>query len=306
MRHESQVALARKIFGYIDTKSTARVDSVYYNEVAAYTSPERLALERAILFREYPLLIGLGCQIRNPGDVLTNDDTDVPILVVRAESGRLNAFINVCRHRGNKVVEGCGAGKRDLMCPYHGWTYDHDGQLVGVPDSESFAGMDRSGHGLVPLPLVEKYGVVWVVPKPGAPIEIDAHLAGLEEDLASYALETYHHYQTRTIRRKINWKMMTDTFLETYHFATLHQATVGPIFHPNLATYDPFGLNVRLVGVRKSIAAMRAQPEETWDLVPHSGIVNAIFPNTVLVIQGDHIETWQAYPAGNQVDECVM
>ena len=306
MRHETQVELAQRMFDYIDNKSTARVDSVFYNEVTAYTCPQRFAREKEILFREYPLLLGLSCQVRNPGDVLTNDDTGVPILVVRAQSGRLNAFMNVCRHRGGRVVEGCGTGKRDFMCPYHGWTYDHDGRLIAIPDAESFAGLDRSKHHLIPLPIVEKYGLIWVTPKPGATIDIDAHLGGLEQDLAGSGLDSYHHYQTRMIRRKINWKMMVDTFLETYHLSTLHRTTVGPIFYANLATYDPFGPNVRMAAPRKSITKLHDQPEQEWNLIPHITVVNVIFPNSVLVMQGDHIETWQAYPVGDRIDECVM
>ncbi|MGH7960576.1 MAG: aromatic ring-hydroxylating oxygenase subunit alpha, partial [Candidatus Binatia bacterium] len=306
MNHQTQVELTRRIFHYIDTKSTAQVDSVHYNDVTTYTCPQRLAREKEILFREYPLLLGLSCQLRNPGDVLTNDDTGIPILVVRAQSGKLNAFINVCRHRGGRVVEGCGSGKRDFMCPYHGWTYNHDGHVTTIPDAESFAGLDRSKHYLVPLPIVEKYGCIWVTPKPGATIDIDAHLSGFEQDIAAYNLDSYHHYQTRMIRRKLNWKMMADTFLETYHFATLHRNTLVPIFHGNIAPFDPFGLNGRMVGVRKSIAKLRDKPEAEWNLIPHTGIVNLIFPNSVLVIQGDHIETWHAYPVEDRVDECVM
>jgi nitrite reductase/ring-hydroxylating ferredoxin subunit len=306
MDQTTQVELTRRIFDYIDTKSTALVDSVRYNEVTAYTCPQRLAREKEIFFREYPLLLGLSCQLRNPGDVLTNDDTGVPILVVRAQSGQLNAFINVCRHRGGRVVDGCGTGKSDFMCPYHGWTYNHDGHLTTIPSADSFTGVDRARHSLVPLPVVEKYGLIWVTPKPGPAIDIDKHLGGLEQDLVGYSLDTHHHYQTQMIRRKINWKMMVDTFLETYHFLTLHRTTVGPIFYANMATYDPFGPNVRMVGVRKSIAQLRDKPEKEWNLIPHIAVVNVIFPNCVLVIQGDHVETWQAYPVADRVDECVM
>lgn len=306
MRHETQVELAQRMFDYIATNSTARVDSVFYNEVTAYTCPQRFAREKEILFREYPLLLGFSCQLRKPGDVLTNDDTGVPILVVRAQSGRLNAFMNVCRHRGGRVVEGRGTGTRDFMCPYHGWTYDQDGRLSAIPDAESFAGVDRSQYHLIPLPIVEKYGLIWVTPKPGATIDIDAHLGGFEQDLASYGLDSYHHYQTRRIRRKINWKLVVDTFLETYHLATLHRTTVGPIFYANLAMYDPFGPNVRMAAPRKSITTLHDQPEQEWNLIPHITVVNMLFPNSVLVMQGDHIETWQAYPVGDRIDECVM
>src|SRR5207247_2440508 len=137
---------------------------------------ERLALEKRVLFRAYPLLVGLSCRVAAPGDWLTDDDSGMPILVVRTGAGTLRAFANVCRHRGARVVDGCGSGKRALSCPYHGWTYGLDGRLIDVPGEEGFAGLSREEHSLRPLPVVEKYGLVWVRPAPTAPeatIDID-------------------------------------------------------------------------------------------------------------------------------------
>jgi phenylpropionate dioxygenase-like ring-hydroxylating dioxygenase large terminal subunit len=175
-----------------------------------------------------------------------------------------------------------------------------------VPAGASFDGVDRADHQLRSLPVSEEHGLVWVIPTPNATLNVDEHLGGLQEDFASYGLGSYHHYKTQVIRRRFNWKMMTDTFLETYHFDTLHKTTVGPIFFGNLAPFDAFGPNGRMVAVRRSIVSMRNEPETDWDLIPHTGIVYTIFPNTVLVSQGDHIETWRAYPTGNGTDECIM
>ncbi len=306
MRHEVQIELTRRIFDYIDGRTTALAEAAFQNEVGAYTSTERFEREQRLLFREHPQLVALSCDLRRPGDVITHDATGVPLFLVRTESGGVRAFLNVCRHRGGRVVAGSCAGRRDFMCAYHGWTYDQDGTLIAIPEARSFPGIDRAKHRLVPLPVVENYGLIWVRPLPGEPFEVDAMLGGLEDDLASYRLDGYHHYKTRTVRRRLNWKLVCDTFLETYHFATLHAATVGPIFHTNLNAYDPFGRNGRLVGVRKSIAALRTTPEHEWDLIPHTGIVNLLFPNSVLVQQGDHVELWNVYPADGRIDEAAM
>src|SRR5207248_2577651 len=88
-------------------------------------------------------------------------DREVLLRVRRTAAGTLRAFANVCRHRGARVVDGCGSGKRALSCPYHGWTYGLDGGLVDVPGEEGFAGLSREEHSLRPLPVAEKYGLVW-------------------------------------------------------------------------------------------------------------------------------------------------
>jgi len=204
MRPETRAELARRLRHYLDTGTTAMAEAMFPNPVSAYTSEERLALEKRVLFREYPLLVGLSGRVAAPGDYLTDDDSGMPILLVRTAAGTLRAFANVCRHRGARVVDGCGSGKRALSCPYHGWTYDLDGRLIDVPGEEGFPGLSREEHSLRPLPVEEKYGLVWVRPAPAEPeatIDIDAHLGGLAPELASFGFERWHHFETRTLGR---------------------------------------------------------------------------------------------------------
>src|SRR5262249_55996997 len=98
MRPETRSELAHRLFHYLDTGTTAMAEEMFTNPVSAYTSQERLALERTILFGEYPLLVGLSCQLPGPGAYVTDDDAGTPILVVRGIDGRPRAFANVCRH----------------------------------------------------------------------------------------------------------------------------------------------------------------------------------------------------------------
>ena len=306
MQHQTQVEQIRRIFRYKETKTTTMADAVYRNNVTDYTSTEQLALERDKLFRHHPLLVGLSCQLREAGAYLTDDFSGVPILVVRSDAGELNALINVCRHRGAKLVEGCGIAKKVFSCPYHAWSYHRDGRLAAIPQAAGFDQVDRDQHGLRRLAVVEKYGMVWVKPAPGEPFEIDDYLAGLTADMAGFALDGYHHYETRVLRRRMNWKLVIDTFLETYHLNVLHRNTVSPILHSNLGAFDGFGRNLRMIIVRRSIDALCEVPECDWDLIAHSAIVYVLFPNTVFIMQGDHLETWRVYPEGNDPDASQM
>ena len=306
MDHATQVRLTRALLGHIAAGSTSLADQVTRNPTSVYTDRAVLELEREMLFRGYPLLIGFSCQVPQAGDYLTDDFSGVPIVVLRDRDGRIRAFINVCRHRGARLVRGCGRVGKHLVCPYHGWSYGLDGRLAGVPQRHSFADLELEEHGLGALPVVEKAGMIWVRPRPGESFDIDAHLHGLGPELESYDCAGYHFYESRVIEREMNWKMVIDTFLEPYHFAYLHRDTVGPIFMPNLCLFHAFGLNLRETLPRRSIVELRERPEAEWNLIPHTAIVYVLFPNTVFIMQADHIETWRVYPKDNRTDRCVM
>lgn len=306
MKQETQTALCREIFALIDNKATSRAAEITLHPVAAYNSPERLLQEQELLFRKYPLFAAFSSQIPEEGDYLAQDGTGIPILLIRAKDREVNAFINVCRHRGTRLASGCGRMKGAMSCPYHAWRYDFDGDLKSIPDEDSFTSVDKSERGLIRLPVVEKYGMIWVRATAGEDFDIDEILGGLAPELENYHFEKYHCYASRTLRHKMNWKMMIDTFLEPYHFAPLHKNTVAPIFFPNMCLFHPFGPNLRETLPRRSIVEERTRPEGAWNVIKHSALVYALFPNTVLVMQIDHVELWRSYPANNNADECVI
>ncbi len=161
--------------------------------------------------------------------------------------------------------------------------------------------------GLVALPVAEKYGLIFVTPTPAdnQTIDIDAMLSGLGEDIESYGIGAMAHQETRVVRRRMNWKLMSDTFWEAYHIKVLHAQNVAPLFVKNLAMFDAFGRNTRYIGVRKSIEKLRDLPQEKWDLIPHTTILMNLFPNTILVMQSDHAEIYRIFPAGTHVGESV-
>jgi len=98
-----------------------------------YTDPALFVREKARIFRQSWQYVGLLEQVENAGDFFTCTMGDVPIVVTRDESGKLRAFINVCRHRGSELVlQACG-NRKTLQCHYHAWTYNLDGNLRSAP-----------------------------------------------------------------------------------------------------------------------------------------------------------------------------
>ena len=118
------------------------------------------------------------------------------------------------------------AGK--LVCPYHGWTYDCRGRISGVRDRRSFDGLALSERNLVELPALESVGMICSGLAPRTAFDPVRFLAGLGPELASYGFDRHLHYARRTLVRRMNWKMVIDTFLESYHFGVLHRTRSIP------------------------------------------------------------------------------
>jgi phenylpropionate dioxygenase-like ring-hydroxylating dioxygenase large terminal subunit len=305
MLRETQVELVNRVLGYIDNRTTQMNERVYLNDVSTYTSLEQARLERQKFFNEMPQFFTMSCQLPDPGDYFADDLGGVPILVVRGRDGIARAFLNVCRHRGAKVASGTGKGQRAFVCPYHGWTYNTEGGLVALTPPGGFEGLTCAERSLTPLPLAEGHGMIWVLPNPGAGFDLDQMLGGLAPELANYNMGSFVPYKSGIISKPMNWKLVLDTFLETWHVATLHKATVAPIFQPNVNAYDAFGRNGRLIIPRRSFKDMKGKPESEWDVPRHSAIVYTLFPNTLMVWQGKHLETWRSFPAGDGANSCV-
>lgn len=263
---------------------------------ARYADPHHLQVERDTLFRRYPQVVALSPDLPSSGSVLTLDTLGFPVVLTRDDGGEVHAFANVCSHRGAQVVADGRDCKRRLTCPYHAWSYDLRGDLVAVPDRESFPGLDLSASGLHPLPVWEEHGVIWVVPELDTEATADPELGSIGDDLDGFDVLRHRHWRSHRFDLDLNWKLVIDTFLEPYHFASLHRATVGPLFIANLCHAERHGRHVREVLPRKSLLELRDAPPESWDLVPHSALVYVLFPNTVFVMQIDHVETWRVTP----------
>lgn len=296
-------ALARRLLEYIDTQSTAMAADLYHQPVSEYMSPAIAAREREVLFRSLPLCIGLSGMLPTVGSYFTHDHTGLPLLLTRDDDGEVHALLNVCRHRGARLIDGCGE-TRMLRCPYHAWAYAHDGRLAARPADEAFAGMPRTTHGLRRLAVEERDGLLWIMPRLGAPLALERHLGAVGEQIASFGLAGFHHFATRTMARRMNWKLALDTFLESYHFCVLHRNSICNTFYDNLGAFDTWGRHFRLVSPRKTLIEARDPSAPGWCLLPHVVGIYVLFPNTVLVWQLDHLELFHIYP-GATPDESV-
>ena len=165
MQQVDQVAQLERLLGLVRTNTRDDAPGLSHAPVDEYFDAARYDREVRLLFRRYPVVVAFSAQRRKPGDFVTHNDSASRFWSTRGTDGVLRAFLNVCRHRSAAVeTKACGEGKRAFVCPYHGWSYDLTGRLLGITDGAAFGDVDRAAHGLRSLAVAEKYGLVWVVP----------------------------------------------------------------------------------------------------------------------------------------------
>lgn len=295
-------AIAEELLGLIETNSTVLCDDVAVIDRARFVDPVRHEREHRMLFLEMPQVVGFSCDLPRPGAFLTQRVAGVPVLLVRGRDGAVRGFLNACRHRGTAVVEGCGSARR-FTCPWHAWTYDDTGRLVGVPFADGFDGIDRGDFGLVPVPTCERYGMLFVLPSPGREFDIDDYLGELGPELGSFGFDTVHRVDVREVGVGTNWKLANDTGFEVYHVSFLHKDSVGPLNVANTAAFRWYGRNHRMAIPSPSIAELRSQPAQEWDPLQHLQLIYNVFPSSALVVSNVLIALTRIEP-GPTPGEC--
>ena len=127
----------------------AELSKVKHTALSRSTCEDEYLREQQTLFSRYPVIVGHQSQLPNVGDYLTTELAGVPLVAIRSEIDTISVFVNACRHRGAKLLTAeRGQCKNAGICPYHAWSYDRAGHLVGVPKESSFGELDKSALGL--------------------------------------------------------------------------------------------------------------------------------------------------------------
>jgi choline monooxygenase len=219
----------------------------------AYTDPAMLARERALLFRGAWHYAGHTGELPEPGSYFTCRVAEVPIVVVRDREGVLQAFVNVCRHRGAEVVSGAGRCTT-LQCHYHAWTYGLDGALRAAPRSDADPEFDRSRLGLRRAQLDTWGPFIFVNADLDAP-PLAQTLGPLPDIVREGGIDVdalrFHHRAPYTLQA--NWKVAVENYLECYHCAVAHPSFSDAVdvrpdeyelaSHPTFASHYAHGRN---------------------------------------------------------------
>jgi phenylpropionate dioxygenase-like ring-hydroxylating dioxygenase large terminal subunit len=283
MRRAEYIGLAERLLAHVENGTTDSADAVKYIPVRNYLDPVRWQREMDQIFRRLPLLLAMSCELSEAGDYKALDAVGVPVLMVRSEDRAARAFIRTCTHRGTIITDE-GKGNCDrFTCPYHGWTFDDRGALVGVSGRHKFGAIDAASRGLVGLPVSERAGLIFVRLTPGMPIDIEAHLGEMLPELESFGLENWQVYQQNELPTS-NWKVAHDGYLEGYHFSTLHPDTIGKQVMNNIMAYDAYGPHQRVAFPTFKIKGLREKAQEKWATEEGVSVVRTIFPNVSFAI----------------------
>jgi choline monooxygenase len=273
-----------------------------------YYSPAFAQLEAE---RMWPKVWQVACtvdHVAEPGDYFEYRCGPYSVLIVRGDDGTLRAFQNVCRHRGNSLCAGSGAGLGELRCGYHGWTWDLCGVLKRVPNRKGFGTLQMSEFPLFAARVEVWERLVFInLEVKAAPLS--DFLEGVPDDIAWLGLGDFRCYGTMTIEVEANWKTIADGFSETYHVQTLHpelHRCMDDVYAPQVI-WGHTGKSEQLYGVPSPHLKQSPTDEEVWDAyVCTQGALMGVAEGTkfpggqpVIDVIADRIK---AFAAGRGVD----
>jgi Rieske 2Fe-2S family protein len=177
--------------------------------------------ELETIFRGW-ICVGHASRVSEPGSYMMREIGPDSVVVMAAEDGRPRAFLNVCRHRGARLVdEAEGKVRRRIQCPYHAWSYGLDGQLKAAPHMDGVEDFDASCWGLMPVRVATVGGLVLVDLSGEAP-EVGDHAGDLSDYLGRYRVESLERAGQIDYGVDANWKAIAENYSECLHCPGVH------------------------------------------------------------------------------------
>jgi Rieske 2Fe-2S family protein len=291
-----------RLAGYADavptpTVLTPTLDGAYY------VDPGILTAEFEHIFEQEWYYAGRADEIAVPGRFIRRRVGRETVVLVRGRDQTVRGFLNVCRHRGAQLcLTDSGEVGKTIRCPYHGWTYGLDGQLVAAPNWPALDGIDRGRYRLHQVHVATWEGLIWVS-LARQPVPLADHLRPqIEARLGDYGkFERYRLGELAVGARAeyevaANWKLIYENFQECYHCHTIHPelvTTIPQFRSPAMGAkgYDPAGHPIAAGRPSFSLTGQTVLPRLPG-LLPaddrlYYGMV--VRPNCFLSLVGDHV-----------------
>jgi Rieske 2Fe-2S family protein len=281
-----------------------------------YRSPQVWAAEKERIFCREWLCAGREAEIANePGAFRLLDILGESVIVLRNRERQLRAFYNTCRHRGSRLcrepavgaaVPHLAGGIRGgrITCPYHQWSYDLDGRLLGAPHMAGVAGFDKTQFSLYPVGVGSWGGFVFLNLTPAAAVPLPQQLGAIPARIARYPLAELRIGHSIRYEVGANWKVLCENYNECYHCAGVHPELCEVV--PAFRERGGAGLDW-LSGIPHRAGAYtftssgttRRRPFPTLseeERVRHKG--ELVYPNLFLSLACDHVAAFILQPGG--------
>ncbi|MNL01582.1 Anthranilate 1,2-dioxygenase large subunit [compost metagenome] len=305
MRAQRKREIAEQLKVLLGSSTSSLAETFQFHPVDGYKNQAVFQAEQSVLFTQYPFIAGYEAELADIGSFVTRELVGVPVLLTKDERGEIRAFVNICRHRGNRLCRQAHGKQKTFVCQYHGWAYDHTGACLSVANAAAFQGLDRQNVGLKALCVQVRHGLVWVQLPGAEPCDLPAFLGReIDQDLAEYLPRMQKVAHQREDRMPFNWKLGVETFLEIFHVATLHKETIAPHFYRGVMVHDRLERHSRIAAARPSLARTETEVGAD-DIGEHILLIYFLYPNTVYLLQRHHVEVYSFYP-GTSASNCVV
>jgi phenylpropionate dioxygenase-like ring-hydroxylating dioxygenase large terminal subunit len=302
MIHRQQPSTVDEVLTSLKKLAATPLEAATAPPKAIYTLPDITAHEMDRIFASEWLCAGRADELPNPGDYMAFECGAQPLIIIRGADGALSARSNICRHRMMRLVEGRG-NTRKFTCPYHAWTYNLEGQLVGAAYMDRTTCFNKSDIQLPAVRCEEYLGWIYVCLDPD--VEPVAHmLADLTEKILPYNMQDYVTIFTEDHVWDTNWKCLTENFMEGYHLPVAHRDTVGGHFPVEETQFDERGSFPHFTSqlfVKTGTAPVgTAHPDNTsltgkWRNI---SVMPTVFPSHMYVLAPDHLWYLALQPDG--------
>ncbi|MGB1237657.1 MAG: aromatic ring-hydroxylating oxygenase subunit alpha [Pseudomonadales bacterium] len=229
-----------------------------------YNDPHMFRADMEEIFLKEWLFVGMSCELPDKGNYITVEVGQNSVLIVRDGDGSINAFHNVCRHRGSRVCNDKKGKVANLVCPYHQWTFDLKGTLLfaGTEMGDNF---DMKKHGLKRAHCEVAGGFIFICLAPGEAPDIAPLKATLDEYMEPYQMENAKVAVEVTIEEDANWKLVIENNRECYHCNGSHPELLGSLLEWD-DTNDP--------RATPEFLAHYAKQAQAWDAegIPHKHV----------------------------------
>jgi glycine betaine catabolism A len=273
----------------------------YYIDQACYQR------ERDALFLSSWICAGRVEQVEQPGQYILRDVLGESVIITSSGGGQVNAFYNVCRHRGTKLCEAAeGSFGRSIQCPYHAWTYDLDGRLIGAPHMDEVPHFDKADYPLQPVHADVWDGHIFINLSRDTPAPLRAQLADLPSKFTGWRMEELRLGHRIVYDVKANWKLIIQNYNECLHCPNLHPA-LNKLSHYLSGENEP--LQATYMGGRMDLrpGVDTLTMSGKCSRVPLPGLTGedarrvyyyAIFPNMLLSLHPDYMMVHTLWPQG--------